>query len=104
MLIRRFTSREWVWVSSDRFEGQQKGQHYMIYLISAVFENAQKFFLLFFIFLNLCLTKQQFLFVALFRFLLTLNIKKIIIINYNLNRPIKLRKQNTAILIVLREN
>ena len=76
----------------------------MVYLISAVFENAEKLFLLFLIFLNLCLTKQQFLFVALFRFLLTLNIKKIIIINYNLNRTIKLRKQNTAILIVLREN
>ena len=30
--------------------------------------------------------------------------KKIIIINYNLNRPMKLRKQNTAMLIVLREN
>ena len=75
-----------------------------MYLISAVFENAEKLFLLFLIFLNLCLTKQQFLFVALFRFLLTLNIKKIIIINYNLNRTIKLRKQNTAILIVLREN
>ena len=64
----------------------------MMYLISAVLENAK------------CLTKQQFLFVALFRFFLTLNIKKIIIINYYLNRPIKLRKQNTAILIVLREN
>ena len=76
----------------------------MIYLITAVFENAQKFFLLFFSFFNLCLTKQQFLFVALFRFLLTLNIKKIIIINYNLNRPIKLRKQNTAMKIVLCEN
>ena len=44
-------------------------------------------------FFSLCLTKQQFLFVALFRFLLTLNIKKIIIINYNLNRPIKLCKK-----------
>ena len=63
-----------------------------------------KIIFIIFIFLNSCLTKQQFLFVALFRFLLTLNIKKIIIINYNLNRPIKLRKQNTAILIVLREN
>ena len=51
----------------------------------------------------ICLTKQQFLFVALFRFLLTLNINKIIIINYYLNRPIKLSKQNTAMLIVLRE-
>ena len=51
MLIRRFTSRECVWVSLDRFEGQEKGQHYMMYLISAVFENAQKFFLLFIIFL-----------------------------------------------------
>ena len=50
MPIRRFTSRECVWVSSDRFEGQEKGQHYMMYLISAVFENAQKFFLFFFIF------------------------------------------------------
>ena len=72
-----------------------------MYLISAVFENAQKLFLFFLFFL---LTKQQFLFVALFRFLLTLNTNKIIIINYYLNRPIKLRKQNTAMKIVLCEN
>ena len=34
-------------------------------------------------FFNLCLTKEQFLSVALFRLLLTLNITKIITINYN---------------------
>ena len=64
----------------------------------------KNYFYYFFIFFNLCLTKQKFLFVALFRFLLTLNIKKIIIINYYLKRPIKLCKQNTAMKIVLCEN